>query len=101
SNSFYCRYPIIVGVGGADFVVMASARVEVVVDALDSSLFEDFRLLLVQESEASADVNGNLLFDPAHHLCDLIGFSGSRASPAGDHAVPDSAGLLGLERSFQ
>ncbi len=57
-----------VGVGAADLGVVALARVQVVVEAVEARLGEDARVLLLEQPGREADLDGEAALDLAHQL---------------------------------
>ena len=89
----------LVGVSRADFVVESSAGIEIVIDAVDSGLFESSGLIGIEQTEAAADMQPGVLFDVPDGLCNLIDIGITGRSTAGDDAVGACLVLGGLSCS--
>lgn len=92
---------VLVGMGGANFVVESAAGVEVVVDAIDAGVLEDVGLIGGEEAEADADVHAVFVLDFADDVGDVVEFAFVGSAAAGDDAEGAGLGFLGLAGAFE
>ena len=89
--------PILKGVRGADRGVKGFARIQVVVDTIDSCRFQTLGLLFTHEAQRTANLNRNFLLDRTDGSCDFVDFTIQGTPTADDDAI--ALGLRGRRLS--
>ena len=100
SHRFYIAHrgdAVLIGVRRANVGMMPLTRVQIVIDALEAGLFQDFQLCFIHQAQGATDADGNLTLDLPDHFGHLVNLSLSWSSAAVDHAIAHSARFFGLE----